>query len=321
MHADHAVPPAAGWPGGTAADRARRKVSTASGRRRAGYPDDGAGLSAGPRPAQAWFSFRRIVDVPFGTCVAALESGQLTGPDGGRRVGQALVGGPAEHDRDCGTCRVQVRLARGPLRPPLRMRLQADHWSSSPPQTALELIPCGHVRPSAAYFRAGHLLLDSLARSLARPVPAQRPDRAAASQPHADQGQPGPDRSAAPASPVPGMALPGRRPGQTDGLSPAAPTPRRTAEYQSTAGQEHDMARFMDFHEDLKLPAEAVAQIAEDARNATADPFGVRQIELYHNPDGKVYCLLEGPDEDAIRKHHAALGVPCGDVHQVDSLS
>jgi Nickel responsive protein SCO4226-like len=81
------------------------------------------------------------------------------------------------------------------------------------------------------------------------------------------------------------------------------------------------MARFIDFHEDLKLPAEAIAQIAETARNATADRFGVRQIELYYHPDGKVYCLLEGPDEDAIRKHHAALGVPCGDVHQVDSLS
>ena len=224
-------------------------------------------------PLRAWLSFRRIVDVPFGTCVAALDdSGQLTGPDGGQRAGQPLVCGPAEHDPDTGTCRVQVRLARGPLRPPLRMRLQADHWSSSPPRTALELIPCGHVRPSAAYFRAGHLLLDSLARSLARPVPAQRPDRAAASQPHADQAQPGPARSAAPASPVPGMALPGRRPGQTGGPAPAAPPPRRTAEYQSTAGQEHDMARFMDFHEDLKLPAEAIAQIAEDARNATADP-------------------------------------------------
>jgi Protein of unknown function (DUF4242) len=47
----------------------------------------------------------------------------------------------------------------------------------------------------------------------------------------------------------------------------------------------------------------------------------VRQIELYHNADGKVYCLLEGPDEEAIRKHHAALGLSCGDVHQVDSLT
>ena len=81
------------------------------------------------------------------------------------------------------------------------------------------------------------------------------------------------------------------------------------------------MARFMDFHADLILPAEAIAQIAENTRNAKADQFSVRQIELYHNPEGKVYCLLEGPDEEAIRRHHAALGVSCGDIHQVTSLT
>ena len=32
--------------------------------------------------------------------------------------------------------------------------------------TALELIPCGRVRATASYFRAGHLLLDSLTHSL-----------------------------------------------------------------------------------------------------------------------------------------------------------
>jgi Nickel responsive protein SCO4226-like len=123
----------------------------------------------------------------------------------------------------------------------------------------VELIPCGHVWPSTAYFRAGHLQLDSLIRSLAA--------------------------------------------------------------HRQIRRQEHDMAVFMDFHEDLKLPAEAIAQIAEDTRNKRSDQFGVRQVELYHNPGGQVYCLLEGPDEDAIRRHHAALGVPCGDVHQVDSLA
>ena len=80
------------------------------------------------------------------------------------------------------------------------------------------------------------------------------------------------------------------------------------------------MPRFMDFHPDLKLPPEAIAQITGDTRHARADRFGVRQIELFHNGDGQVYCLLDGPDEQAIRQHHAALGVPCGDVHQVDSL-
>jgi hypothetical protein len=46
----------------------------------------------------------------------------------------------------------------------------------------------------------------------------------------------------------------------------------------------------------------------------------VRQIERYHNADGKVYCLLEGPDQEAIRTHHKAPSVPCGDMHQVNSL-
>ena len=80
------------------------------------------------------------------------------------------------------------------------------------------------------------------------------------------------------------------------------------------------MPLFMDYHDDLKLPAEAIQQIAQETRDGTADQFGVRQVELYHNADGKVYCLLEGPDEQAVRDHHAALGVPCGDVHPVNSL-
>jgi hypothetical protein len=80
------------------------------------------------------------------------------------------------------------------------------------------------------------------------------------------------------------------------------------------------MPKFMDFHDHLQLPQEAIEAIAEGTRNGDADEFGVKQLELYHNPDGKVYCLLDGPDEEAIRAHHAALGVPCGDVHKVDSL-
>jgi hypothetical protein len=49
------------------------------------------------------------------------------------------------------------------------MRLDIDRWSSS--STALELIPCGRVRPTAAYFGAGHLLLDLLIRSLPQHLP------------------------------------------------------------------------------------------------------------------------------------------------------
>lgn len=80
------------------------------------------------------------------------------------------------------------------------------------------------------------------------------------------------------------------------------------------------MPTFMDFHDDLKLPADAIRDIGQGARDGAKDEFGVRQIELYHNADGKVYCLLEAPDAESVRKHHAALDVPCGQVHEVQSL-
>ena len=114
-------------------------------------------------------SFRRLVNVPFETYVAAVDRWLRAGRDGELRFGGSQLLGPAEHDYDTGTHQIQVRLARGPLHPPLRMRLVIDRWSSS--STALELIPARLVRPAADYFRAGDLLLDSLTRSA-----SQRPE-------------------------------------------------------------------------------------------------------------------------------------------------
>jgi hypothetical protein len=111
-------------------------------------------------------SFRRIVDLPFETCVTALENWQRTERDGELHIGHSLVCGPIEHDRESDTCRMEVRLARGRLRPLLRMRLDIDRWAGPRARTALELVPCRRARPTATYFRAGHLLLDSLTNSL-----------------------------------------------------------------------------------------------------------------------------------------------------------
>jgi hypothetical protein len=141
--------------------------------------------SASMTPARGSLSFRRILDVPFETWVAALGSWQRTARGGGLRVGESVLRGPIEHDHDSGACRIQVRLARGPLRPMLRMRLEIDRWSCS--STAVELIPDGRVRPTAAYFRAGHLLLDALTRSLSQHVPPARA-RDSAGQLHAPIG-------------------------------------------------------------------------------------------------------------------------------------
>ena len=120
-----------------------------------------------------WLSFPRIVDVPFDACVATLESWQQhTGQDGELHIGPGLLRWPIEHDRDLGTYRIGAGLDRGLLRPPLRMRLEIARWSRLSSRTALELIPCQLVRPTAAYFRSGHLLLDSLTHSLRQELPA-----------------------------------------------------------------------------------------------------------------------------------------------------
>jgi hypothetical protein len=70
-----------------------------------------------------------------------------------------------------------------------------------------------------------------------------------------------------------------------------------------------------------ELPAEAIAQIAGDVRNGRADQFGVQQVELL--PQRRRRRLL--PARRARRRsnprHHAALGVDCGDVHQIDGVN
>jgi hypothetical protein len=177
-----------GQDGGTSGYEQRLGSSiTRSGRpaadvlRRCGRDPAGqASMSASMVSVDGSLAFRRIMDVPFQTCVAALDSWQRTGCRE-LRVGESQLHGPVEHDRKTGTRRIQVRLARGSLRPLLRMRLDIDRWSAS--STVVELIPCGRVRPTAAYFRAGHLLLDLLTRLLLQYVPAAVA-RDTASQPH-----------------------------------------------------------------------------------------------------------------------------------------
>ena len=145
-------------------------------------------MFAHPYPASQ-LSFRRIIDIPLETCLAALDNEQRTGPRTDLYIGRSLLRGPIQHDRHTGTYRIEVRLARGPLRRLLPMRLHLDRWSGPAARTALELSPGTRVRPAAAYFRAGHLLMDALTRGLVIVTdlsdlhPEDRPAAAALSTP------------------------------------------------------------------------------------------------------------------------------------------
>ncbi len=80
------------------------------------------------------------------------------------------------------------------------------------------------------------------------------------------------------------------------------------------------MPKYMDVHADLKLPPEMVDRLRKETAEKKADQFGVTQLELYYNQDGMVYCLLDAPDQQAVRNHHQGAGVACGDIHLVESL-
>jgi hypothetical protein len=163
-----------------------------------GPPDPWAGDSegTGTPPVAEWPSFRRIVPIAFGAWMAALERWQLTGPGSELRLGHTVLRGPAEHDPHFGTCRIEAHLARGPLRPPARMRLGIDHWSAT--ATVLELIPHRRVQPTAAYFRAGRDLLEALTHALPQPaVPRPSPAVPARARADAQGPQLHPDLTAA----------------------------------------------------------------------------------------------------------------------------
>jgi hypothetical protein len=161
----------------TARQARLRRVARGAGRRTSGTaaPVSETSMDAGVCSVVSWLSFGRIIDIPFETCVAALESWQRMEQGGELRIGQSVLRWPTEHDRDA--CRIEVGLARGPLRPRLRMRLDINRWSPPSSRTALELIPGRRVRPTAAYFRSGHHLLDSLSHSLLLWGPWLPPDR------------------------------------------------------------------------------------------------------------------------------------------------
>jgi hypothetical protein len=78
------------------------------------------------------------------------------------------------------------------------------------------------------------------------------------------------------------------------------------------------MPKFMDFHPNYLVSPEAVARLRKETVEGAIDQYGVRQLELFHSPDGKgSYCLLDAPDEEAVRNHHKG---NCGDVIKVESL-
>jgi hypothetical protein len=78
------------------------------------------------------------------------------------------------------------------------------------------------------------------------------------------------------------------------------------------------MAQFIDVHTGMKdiTKAQLAAAHLEDEKFQAKE--GVRFVKAWADPaSGKVFCLSEAPDADAVKRVHQKAGHPTDDVYPV----
>lgn len=79
------------------------------------------------------------------------------------------------------------------------------------------------------------------------------------------------------------------------------------------------MPKFMDVHTDLKGLDQAKLEAAHRADVEIQAQEGVRFLHAWADPAaGKVFCLSEGPDMDAVKRVHERAGHSPDEIYEVD---
>lgn len=77
------------------------------------------------------------------------------------------------------------------------------------------------------------------------------------------------------------------------------------------------MPKFIDGHKLDDLTPEKLEKLA----NSPADKHGITHIEMFYNEkEDKLYCVLEGPNEESIWKHHEDAGIKCEFITEVKQI-
>jgi hypothetical protein len=78
------------------------------------------------------------------------------------------------------------------------------------------------------------------------------------------------------------------------------------------------MARFMDVHSEMKGITREQLLEAHNRDLALEGAEKVHFIEAWADPkSGKVFCLAEGPSEEAVRRVHERAGHPAQEIYPV----
>ena len=70
------------------------------------------------------------------------------------------------------------------------------------------------------------------------------------------------------------------------------------------------------------LDVHSIGTLTEDVlikeHNAPRDQLGVKTVNILYNFEvGTIYCLLDAPNKEAVKKHHDILGIKCDWILEV----
>ncbi|MDA2937160.1 DUF4242 domain-containing protein [Acidobacteria bacterium AH-259-A15] len=76
------------------------------------------------------------------------------------------------------------------------------------------------------------------------------------------------------------------------------------------------MSKFIDTHPMNPFTEEQLRGL----QNAPEDEFGVTHHDvLFSEEANKIWCVLNAPDEEAIRRHHKKAGLECEWIQEIKS--
>jgi len=83
-----------------------------------------------------------------------------------------------------------------------------------------------------------------------------------------------------------------------------------------TTGPRESMPKYIDSHPMGSLTPEVLRHL----QKAPKDEFGVTHHDiLFNKKENKVFCVLDAPNEESIRKHHDRAGIHVEWVEEIES--
>jgi hypothetical protein len=80
------------------------------------------------------------------------------------------------------------------------------------------------------------------------------------------------------------------------------------------------MPVFVDEHLLAEVDLAAVDRLITAARRCAVDRYGVRPLDHFFDGVGHVHCIVEAPDEAAVQRNHASMGLRSSPPRQLTGL-